>query len=324
MNESKHIYKNRSYNSFNSADECHDSHDSEVGKDMNQAVVDPGFEFVQRLAVELANEEFSLPPFPETALRIQEALKDPEVSIGALSTIVLSEPTLTVRLLRMANSAMMKRGPLEVTDVKVAMSRIGIIMVRSAAISLVADEAFQAPAGSLLSSRLNNARKHSIKVCALAYLLAKKVANAGSPDDAMLAGLLHSIGKFYILARADESPGLIANEAALEKLLNEWYTGVGRAIVEFWGFPSHIVDAVDEHELVDRQKVGPADITDIIIVANILAKTDWDQTEELAEELAELEKMPPLLRMGLDAEAVLNLIQESEEDISSMVQALTG
>ena len=321
MNESKHIYKNRSFNSFTSTDECHDS---VVGKDMNQVAVDPGFEFVQRLAVELANEEFNLPPFPETALRIQEALKDPDISIDALSTIVLTEPMLTVRLLRMANSAMMKRGSWEVTDVKVAMSRIGIIMVRSAAISLVADEAFHAPAGSLLSGRLNKARQHSIKVCALAYLLAKKVANAGSPDDAMLAGLLHSIGKFYILARADESPELIANEAALESLLNEWYPGVGRAIVEFWGFPSHIVDAVDEHELVDRQKVGSADITDIIIVANVLAKTDWDQAEELGEKLAELNQMPPLLRMGLNGETVLNLIQESDEDISSMVQALTG
>ena len=203
---------------------------------MNQAAVDPGFEFIQRLGSELASNDFTLPPFPETALRVQEALKDPDISIDSLSSIVLTEPTLTVRLLKMANSAMLQRGPLEVTDVKVAMSRIGMNMVQSAAMSVAAEEAFQAPKGSLLSMRLNKIRKHSIKVGALAYVLAKKVPNSGNPDDAMLAGLLHSIGKFYILARADESPELIANEVAMERLLDEWYTGVGRAIVEFWGF----------------------------------------------------------------------------------------
>ncbi|MBT8438914.1 MAG: HDOD domain-containing protein [Gammaproteobacteria bacterium] len=287
---------------------------------MNQLAVDPGFEFIQRLADELATDDFKLPPFPETALRVQEALKDPEISIDALSSIVLTEPMLTVRLLKMANSAMMKRGPLEVTDVKVAMSRIGMKMVQSAAMSVAADEAFQAPKGSLLSMRLKKIREHSIKVCALAYVLSKKVPNSGNPDDAMLAGLLHSIGKFYILARADESPELIANEVAMEKLLNEWYTGVGRAIVEFWGFPAHIVDAVDEHELFDRQISGVADITDIITVANFLAKTELEPDEEKEA----LDQMAAVKRMNLDAETLLNYIKESHEEINSMIQALAG
>ncbi len=287
---------------------------------MNQAAVDPGFEFVQRLASELAGEEFTLPPFPETALRVQEALKDPDKSIDSMSSIVLMEPMLTVRLLKIANSAMMQRGPLEVTDVKVAMSRIGMNMVQTAAMSIAADEAFKAPKGSLLSMRLNKIRKHSIKVCALAYVLAKKIPNSNNPDDAMLAGLLHSIGKFYILARANESPELIANEAAMERLLDAWYTGVGRAIVEFWGFPAHIVDAVDEHELVDRKKNGNADITDIIIVANFLAKTKQSHDEEQET----LNHMPSVLRMKFDGEKVLNLIEESDEEINSMIQALAG
>ena len=287
---------------------------------MNNVAVDSSFVFVQLLGDELASKSFNLPRFPDTALRIQEALKDPDISIDSLSTIVLTEPMLTVRLLRIANSAMMQRGPMEVTDVKVAISRIGLNMVQSAAMSIAADEAFQAPTGSLLSMRLKKIRNHSIKVCALAYVLAKKVPSTCNPDDAMLAGLLHSIGKFYILARADESPELIANEIALENLLNEWYTGVGRAIVDFWDFPAHIVDAVDEHELIDRMIIGRADLTDIIIVANFLAKTEQEKTEEQMT----LDQMPSVLRMKLDGETVLNYIQESDEEISSMMQALAG
>jgi len=281
---------------------------------------DPAFEFVKRLGEELASNDFDLPPFPDTALRVREALSDPDVSIETLSSIVLSEPTLTARLLRMANSAMMRRGPLEITDVKTAMSRVGLDMVQNAAVSLAANEAFHSSDGSPLREHLDKTRKHSIKVCALAYALAKRVKIAGKPDEAMLAGLLHAIGKFYILTRADDFPELFTNAEALEGLLNEWHTGVGRAIVESWGFPEEIVDAVDEHELLDREKLGQADIADIVIVANLLANADEAQSTEQLE----LDQLPSVLRMKIDGETVRILIQESDEEIRSMTQAMAG
>ena len=281
---------------------------------------DPAFEFVKRLGEELACNDFDLPPFPDTALRVREALSDPDVSIDTLSNIVLSEPALTARLLRMANSAMIRRGPLEITDVKTAMSRVGLDMVQNAAVSLAANEAFQVADGSPLREHLDKTRKHSIKVCAVAYALAKRVKISGKPDEAMLAGLLHAIGKFYILTRADDFPELFANAEALEGLLNEWHTGVGRAIVESWGFPEEIVGAVDEYELLDREKLGPADIADIVIVANLIANADEEQTTEQLE----LDQVPSVLRMKIDGETVRNFMLESDAEIRSMTQALAG
>jgi putative nucleotidyltransferase with HDIG domain len=281
---------------------------------------DPAFEFVKRLGEELANKEFELPPFPDTALRIQEALRDPDVSIEALSRIVLSEPMLTARLLRIANSAMLRHGTFEIIDVKTAISRIGLDMVRNAAVSLALNDAFKAPAGSSLREHLDSTRRHSTKVSALSYILAKKVKNSGNPDEAMLAGLMHDIGKFYILTRADGYPELFANAAALEDLVNVWHSGVGRAIVEAWGFPEQIAEAVDEHELVDRDKLGQPDIADIVIVANLLAKQD----EEPSAEQPELDHVPSLSRMKMDGKTVRSLIQESDEEIRSMAQAFAG
>jgi putative nucleotidyltransferase with HDIG domain len=281
---------------------------------------DPAFEFVKRLGEELASNDFDLPPFPDTALRVREAMNDPDVSIDTLSSIVLSEPALTARLLRMANSAMMRRGPLEITDVKIAISRVGLDMVQNAAVSLAASEAFHASDGSPLREHLDKTRKHCIKVCAMAFALAKKVKFSGKPDEAMLAGLLHAIGKFYILTRADDFPELFANAEALENLLNDWHTGVGRAIVESWGFPEEIVNAVDEHELLDRETLGQADIADIVIVANLLANADEEQTTEQIE----LDQLPSMVRMKIDGETVRNFMQESDEEIRSMTQALAG
>ncbi|MEE9354564.1 MAG: hypothetical protein V3U75_03150, partial [Methylococcaceae bacterium] len=103
-----------------------------------------------------------------------------------------------------------------------------------------------------------------------------------------------------------------------------WYTGVGRAIVDSWGFPSHIVDAVDEHELIDRERVGHADITDVIVVANVLAKAGEEQDKSQLVENLGLDEMPSLSRMHFDGETVLNFIEESDEEVSSMMQALAG
>lgn len=281
---------------------------------------DPAFEFVKKLAHELASNDFDLPPFPDTALRVRDALNDPDVSIESISRIVLSEPILTARLLRMANSAMLHRGTFEITNVNAAISRIGLEMVKNTVVSLAVDEAFHAPDGSSLGEQISRVRKHSVKVCAISYILAKKVENSGNPDEAMLAGLLHAIGKFYILTRANDFPELFANKDTLEKLLAKWHTGVGHAIVESWGFPEQITDAVDGHEIIDREKFGKADTVDIVIVANLLAKAGEDPSTEQPD----LDQVSSLLRMKIDGETVRNLIQESDEEIRSMTQVMAG
>ena len=247
-------------------------------------------------------------------------MQDPNVSVDQLSSIVLSEPVLTTRLLRIANSAMMRRGPIEITNVKTAISRLGFDMVQTAAVSLTFNETFRAPDGSSLAKYLDALRKHSIKVAALAYILAKNVPSVRSPDEALLAGLLHTIGKFYILIRANAFPELFANPDALEQLISAWHTGVGRAIVESWGYPEQIVEAVDEHELIQRDRSGPADITDIVIVANLLAKAEEGSTTEPLD----LDQIPSLRRMNIDAEMLQKLIAESDEEIRSMAQAFSN
>ena len=283
----------------------------------------PALDFVRQLGQDLASNDFDLPPFPDTALRIQEALNDPDVSIDKLSTIVLSEPALAARLLRMSNSAMIRRGPMEVTDIKTAISRIGLDMVQNAAMSFAAREAFQAPKGSPSLAQLQKARDHSIRVSALAYLLGRKVKYVGKPDEAMLAGLMHAVGKFYILIKAGDFPELFADEDTLRDLLDQWHTGVGRAIVESWGFPEQIAQAVDEHEILEREPFLSADITDLVLVANLVADADAD-AEADEDEIAKLADLPSLSRMNIDTDELRSLLEESREEVSSMVQALSS
>ncbi len=276
------------------------------------------FAFVRQLAQDLSDGSFELPAFPEVALRVREALSDPEVSVDKIARIVLSEPVLSARLLRIANSAMMRRGSLEITDVRTAISRLGFEMVRNTAVSLAVDSAFKAPAHGPVRRQVENTRRHSVRVAVLSYVLAKRLADGVKPDEAMLTGLLHAIGRFYILMRADAFPELFEHPDVLQGLMQDWHPGVGRAIVEAWGFPEPIAVAVDEHEVLERDHAGRADVADIVLVANLLAS----RGEGAQADLPAMASIPACMKLKIDEQLGMRVLAESEQEILSMAQAL--
>lgn len=277
----------------------------------------PAFEFVRQLGTELAAGEFDLPPFPDTAMRVQRCVADEDSDINSLGVIVASEPALAARLMRMANSAMMRRGPMEVTDINTAISRVGMDMVQNAAVSFAAREAFTFPKGSPFIDDLNKLRQHSVKVASLSYILAKHSRFSGKPDEAMLAGLLHAVGKFYILTKAADHPDLFKDRAAVDDLMAQWHTGVARAIVESWDFPQSIAVGVDEQELKERDRITAADVSDVLFIANILARAGVKAAGELGD-------LDALARLRMDCEDLSKILEENEEEIQSMIEALSG
>ncbi|WP_439100320.1 HDOD domain-containing protein [Congregibacter sp.] len=277
----------------------------------------PAFEFVRQLGVELAAGEFDLPPFPDTAMRVQRCVSDPGSDINSLGVIIAGEPALAARLMRMANSAMMRRGPMEVTDINTAISRVGMDMVQNAAVSFAAREAFSFPPGSPFIEDLNKLRLHSVKVASLSYVLGKYSKFAGKPDEAMLAGLLHAVGKFYILTTAADHPELFSDREAIDTLVAQWHTGVARAIVESWNFPESIAIGVDEQELKERDRISSSDVSDVLFIANILARAGV----KVAGELGDLDA---LARLRMNSEKLAEILEENEDEIQSMVEALSG
>lgn len=278
------------------------------------------FAFVKTLGQELSHQEFDIPPFPDIAIKIRDAMSNPNVNVDMIARIIVADPVLTSRLIRMANSALLRRGTIEITDLKTAISRIGLDLVRNTVVTMAMDNSFKAPAGSALHGAIEIVRKHSTHVAALAYILARRQPGFESPDDAMLAGLLHDIGKFYILNRVQDFPDLFNDPPQLEQLLFSWHTGVGRAIVESWGFPPHIAEAVDDHEALERNHFSAPDVADVVLVANLV-----DNVKDLPEDaLPDFTEIPACKRMRMTHETMRKILDESAEEIASMEQALGG
>lgn len=99
------------------------------------AVESKSFAFVESLAADLSGGTLELPSFPDVVIRIRKALEDDNCTTAKLAQLIGSEPALAARLLQIANSAAMRRGPDPVSDVNTAIGLLGWDIVRSSAMS---------------------------------------------------------------------------------------------------------------------------------------------------------------------------------------------
>jgi HD-like signal output (HDOD) protein len=275
------------------------------------------FDFVRSLAAELSGGNLDLPSFPEIAIRVRRVLSDPKSSVEQVVRVVGSEPALAARLLRIANSASLNRSGRAVTDLRTAINRIGYNMVRSASMSFSMAQIRKSSKLAGLEHHLNELWQRSTVVAAFAYVLARNCTKV-NPDEAMLTGMMHGIGKLYVLTRVIDHPELFASHTMLNQIISEWHTSIGKAILENWNFSEAMAQAVGDQTDLSRIDDGPPNLTDVVAVAILMASHDADDSD-LAAELSDL---PVAKRLGLDEAKTQAVMRECAAEVSALSQAL--
>ena len=275
------------------------------------------FAFVQALASELSQGKVDLPSFPDIALRVRKVLADEEVSQEQVVRVVGSEPALAARLMQIANSAAINFTGKAITELRTAINRMGHNMVRSAAIAFAMSQLKKVDSLKGLEQPLDNLWKSSAAVAAMSYAVAKRYSKV-NPDTAMLAGLLHGIGKLYILTRSSKHPALFADQITYNQIIRDWHSAVAKALLENWDMAEEIVNAVSEYEDMSRSHTGAVDLTDVLTVGNLLAAfKEHPETIEI-----NMHDVAACKRMNIDRAAYEKLIDESESEIDALRQAL--
>lgn len=273
------------------------------------------FAFVSELAKEVSSGKVELPSFPDVAVRVRKVLTDEHVSNEQIARIVGSDAGLAARMLTLANSAALNRGGRSVADLKTAINRIGHNNVRTAAVSFAIAQLRRASELRNIAQDLERVWQEATLVAALGYSIASRCqVNA---DESMLAGLLHNVGKLYILARANRQGGMFSDPPVLAQVMRDWHANVGKAIVENWGFPEHIAEAIGEHENIDRT-AGQADVTDVLTVAVMSAGF---MGQEVDFEL-NMQGVKAFRRLGLDNEKCATIMTSCSDEIAALRSAL--
>lgn len=275
--------------------------------------------FIQALAAEATAGQIQIPCFPDVAIRIRRALADENCDVTQLARLVGAEPGLAARLLQMANSAALSPGRARVTELRSAIARIGFAHVRTASLSYSMEQVRNAPALAVIRAPLNELWERSVRVASMAYVAARSWTSV-SADRALLAGMMHAMGRVYILTRCADHPALFANAAAYQRIVSEWHAPIAKLVLESWDISPDIVAAVEQFEQLDRDNPGEPDLTDVLTIANLLVSfgKDLDALE------AQLAGTSATQRMGLSQASVTTVLQESAEELASLHAALGG
>lgn len=276
------------------------------------------FEFIKGLTAELSSKNLVFPTSLKTTMKIRRALDAPDISNDQVARIISAEPVLSAQILKLANSVMFNRTGKKIEEIRSATVMLGFGVVRNVAISVGMKQLKDHQASGQSSERMEGLWSRSMRVAALSFVLARNLTRL-SPDKAMIAGLLHDVGKFYILNRACLYQDLFVSESALWDLVDQWHVDIGAAILDSWEMSDDIRAAVMDHKSLDIPVTGKASLTDVVAAANYLdahfvaqsiALLDWDNIPA------------PLRNLQLDAENTEKLMRETKQELSAVLQVL--
>ncbi|HTW75183.1 MAG TPA: HDOD domain-containing protein [Steroidobacteraceae bacterium] len=276
------------------------------------------FEFVRELATELTGNSIELPSFPDVAVRVHRVLSDENVSTERIVRVLGAEPMIATRVLTMANSAALNPGNKPVSELRAAVTRLGLDALRAAVISFAMAQVRRARSFKGIERHLSALWQHSVLVASLSFVIARR-SNRANPDTTMLTGLLHGVGKLYILTHSANHPALIADQVMYQRIIRDWHASIAKALLESWQVTEEIVEAVHGYEDESRDLRGTSGVlADVLEIADQLSQCK-DAPELMRERLKDRRSAA---RLGLDLEAGKRLISESATELAALREAL--
>jgi HD-like signal output (HDOD) protein len=157
--------------------------------------------------------------------------------------------------------------------------------------------------------------QHTIHVACLARIIAREITGV-NPDTALFAAIVHEVGGFYLLSRADEFPGLLDPDP------ENWQTAseeiINREVLKKLGIPGEVAEAIESMRSGMLQ-IPPETLLDTLLLANHFAPVR-SPLESPGKEDAPHEDS--VMDLFIDAEKRDRMLQEAEADASAMNAAL--
>lgn len=267
--------------------------------------------FLASLVDDIHNNRLVLPTMPEVAIKVRETVEDTDVTSKEIATLIGADAAMSTRLVQVANSPLV-RGRTQVSDLPMAITRLGHTLVRDLVLSLAMEQLYHAKSATL-KRLLRKLWQHSTEVAAICFVFSGRFTSL-RPEQAMLAGLIHKIGVLPIIKQFEKDLELLKHAGLLEQTIQEHHTIIGRAILEAWNFPAALINAVAEHEDLDRDSGADIDYTDIVLIANLhayigtdhpLARVNWHD-------------IPAFTKLGLSPEASIEALEQAREDVTAI------
>lgn len=220
---------------------------------------------------------------PNIYFELQQIIANPDKSITDIGFIIEQDPALSIRLLKIVNSAFFGL-PGKITTIKNAIAIIGVKELQNLVLATVIIDKFSSLPSGLLSMQDFWAR--SLRCALISKELCIYKINKSDLDSIFICGLLHDIGQLVFYRRIPELArqiGLLvesssANEIQAENNIlgfNHYQTGA--ELVRLWKLPEIIIETIGQHNNPEYAGVF-ADAASIIRAASYLCRMEHVDT----------------------------------------------
>ena len=234
----------------------------------------------QNICKAVETDQLKLPTLPEVAVQVKQAVENDSHTAADIAEILSRDSALRARLLQLANSPLY-RSRSEIDNLQMAITRLGLRIVKDLVVMLAIRQAFQA-SNADVDKTFREIWQTSIEVAAMSRVLAKSYSEL-DPEQAVLAGLIHNIGSLPIIEIADRQPQLL-EDIELKQLIDEIEGPLGEKILSFWHFPQSLVDVTRLCKTQERVQNQTPDYVDLVQSALFLtghmdSRADKDYAE---------------------------------------------
>lgn len=229
-----------------------------------------------------------IPIMPQVATKVLQLQEDNlDISFKELEKIILLDPAITARILKVANSALYARQR-EITNVQQAIVLLGFKMIKSMILLVCASNIYgknkkkfkDIPDTMMTKSSAMEMWRHLILTAFIAkHIATKKLED--KKEDIFVAGLLHDIGRIVLMVNESElyenflkeilaSPDKDVLEVE-KKIFGYNHLEVGKIVLGKWNFPNELVDVISQHHARNADSPYKTAIT-IVALANLYAR----------------------------------------------------
>ncbi len=267
-----------------------------------------------------------LPSLPQSLLHIQEVASDDRSSADDLAQCILKDQALTMRVLKVVNSALYQRRNREkVRTVRRAVIVMGFESVRRLALGL---SVFDMMSKLSRSPWLAEISRHSLITAAFAQILAESSGTI-PPEEAFVTALIHDIGKVVLLECSPDGMDKVLTELAggipaLEAERRHFgisHDRAGRRLAARWQLPVQLQNVIGDHHDIDPlnppKRMDP--LLGAIVFANAMSRFRCD-AESQKTELRILRKAGRCL--GIPSAKLDDVYSQVASEIESLAECL--
>lgn len=251
-----------------------------------------------------------LPAMPKVMQDLVRTMGDDSADISDLADSVKHDPTLSARVLRMANSAYYGASR-KIGAIEDAVTRIGLNALRTLVIASGMTTTFKAVPGV----KLQPFWRHALLSAALARSIARRARI--DVEFAYTAALMHRIGELLLhLASPAEAQALAAEfvdaspaercEAERERLGAD-HCAAGAELARLWQFPAAIQNALGAYAYPLSKQASP--FAAIVAIASICAQSVMEGMP--SEDIATAMPAEWLEKIVLDRQTLSDILEDA-------------